>query len=410
MLTDKHPFDPTAVIWACKNYSCYHQIFGASMPELNFRNPEVRAEMKRIASFWIGLGADGFRLDAAKHIDQFDDNNMVDLGVHGTHVWWKEFNYYVKKVVTRPMGAAPVILAGENRWDDPAQSTNMVPYAGDMDSQFDFPFRTYLSNFLTGKGGSDVDFIQYVNKLRQDAGNAAAGGNANHYFERFLSNHDLDRPATQFDGNPGLGPLLKQAATIVLSVPGMPVIYYGEEFGKKGKRAKYLGTEPYDHDEFIREPMSWYRSLTFTGDMKTAWNIDFQKTNASNAALMLGAGVCKAANPDYPFILFMAADDPSSWAAQKDDAGSLFNYYKKLVAIRKANPLLTDPSADRAVAQNTAALYEFQVKSGTQSLSVVFNRQASVQTVNRGAMVKDLITGTQASSFDVPAYGALILQ
>lgn len=411
MLTDKHPFDPSAVVWACKNYLCYHQIFGASTPELNYHNPAVRAEMKKIAAFWLDLGADGFRLDASKHIDQFDDNNGVPVAKHGTHVWWKEFNYHVKKGVTRPMGAAAVILAGENRWDDPAQAASMVPYAGDMDSQFDFPFRTYLSNFLTGKSGDEVDFVKYLGKLQQDAGVTGAGGNPNHYFERFLSNHDLDRPATQFAGTPGpLDALLKQAATIVLTVPGMPVIYYGEEFGKQGRRAKYLGTEPYDHDEFIREPMSWFRSLSFVGDKKTAWNIDFAKSNSDNAVLALGAGVCKAANPDYPFILFMNADDTSSWAAQKDDAGSLYNYYKKLIAIRKANPLLTDLSAKLSTVQNTAAAYEFKVEKAGQALSVVLSRMATAQTITRPTMSKDLLTGATATSFNVPPYGALILQ
>ena len=411
MLTDKHPFDASAVIWACKNYSCYHQIFGGAMPELNFHNPQVRAEMKKISAFWLALGADGFRLDASKHIDQFDDNNGIAVDKHGTHVWWKEFNYYVKKGVTRPAGSSTVILAGENRWDDPADATKMVPYAGDMDSQFDFPFRTYLSNFLTGKSGDDVDFVKYLGKLQTAASMTAAGGNANHFFERFLSNHDLDRPATQFAGNPGpLDALLKQAATIVLTVPGMPVIYYGEEFGKKGKRAKYLGTEPYDHDEFIREPMSWFRALSFVGDKKTAWDIDFVKTNANNAALMRPAGVCKAANPDYPFILNMPADDTNSWAAQKDDTNSLFNYYKKLVAIRKANPLLTDLSAQLTTVQNTADVFEFQLVKGGQSLAVVFNRKSTAQTITRAKMSKDLISGTTASAFTVSPYGALILQ
>jgi glycosidase len=190
----------------------------------------------------------------------------------------------------------------------------------------------------------------------------------------------------------------------------MPVIYYGEEFGKQGKRAKYLGTEPYDHDEFIREPMSWFRALSFVGDKKTAWNIDFAKTNASSAALMRGAGVCKAANPDYPFILYMAADDQSSWAAQKDDAGSLFAHYKKLVAIRKANPLLTDLSAQRLTVQNTADVYEFQVSKAGQALTVVLSRKSTGQTITRVGMSKDLISGTTASSFPVSPYGALILQ
>lgn len=410
MLTDKHPWDGSAVIWACKNYMCYHQIFGAPMPELNFRNPEVRAQMKDIAKYWIDLGADGYRLDASKHIDQFDDNYAVALDKHGTHVWWKEFNAYVKKDVVRPAGSATVLLAGENRWDDPAAYGNMLPYGGDMDSQFDFPFRSIVSNFINGKTGDEVDFAKYANTLRSELAAAGKGGNPNHFLERFLSNHDLERPATQFGGAAMLDAVLKQAATIVLTMPGMPVIYYGEEVGKKGKRDKYIGDEAWDRDEFIREPMSWFEDVSFTGDMKASWNIDFAKTNADNAALKLGAGVCVAPNPDYPFIKFMTQSDPSSWEAQKDDQESLFSYYKKLIAIRKANPVITDTEAVLTTEQNTADVYEFTLSNGADTITVVLNRKDSTQKITRPVMAMDLLTSTQGTSFDVPAFGALILK
>lgn len=413
MVADKHPWDASAVIWACKNYMCYHQIFGGPMPELNYRNPEVRAEMKKISKYWIDLGADGFRLDASKHIDQFDDNNSVMLEKHGTHVWWKEFNYYVKKDVVRPAGSATVLLTGENRWDDPAVYGLMVPFGGDMDSQFDFPFRSIVGNFITGKTGDEVDFVKYANQLTKDLADAGKGGNPNHYFERFLSNHDLERPATQLEASAGanLKALLKQAATIVLTMPGMPVIYYGEEVGKKGKRDKFIGNEQWERDELIREPMSWFQDVTFTGDKMTSWNIDFAATNTANASLMLGYGVTVAPNPDYPFIKFMTEkDDPSSWEAQKDDLDSLFGYYRALISIRKANPLITDQGAALATVQNTADVYEFTITKGMAKLTVLLNRKASAQMITRPAMAMDLITNMQGTSFNVPAYGALILK
>ncbi len=412
MFTDPHPWDGSAVIWACKNYMCYHQIFGAAMPELNYHNPVVRAKMKDIAKHWIDLGADGFRLDASKHIDQFDDINAITIDVHGTHVWWKEFNHYVKKDVVRPVGSATVLLAGENRWDDPAASNLMVPYAGDMDSQFDFPFRSVLGNFINGGTGAQVDFVQYLTSLRQAAGSQASGGNPNHFFQRFLSNHDLERPATQFEGSAGadLQAVLKQAATIVLTVPGMPVIYYGEEVGKRGKRDKYTGDEGWDHDEFIREPMSWFQDVTFTGDQTTSWDVDFDATNTANAALNLGAGICKAPNPDYPYIKYMTESDPLSWEAQKDDPASLYSHYKKLLEIRKAHPALSAQAAQLSTVQNTADVYEYTVTDGNETLTVVLNRMSTTQTITRPAPVTDLLTSTQASSFDVPAHGALILQ
>lgn len=410
MLTDKHPWEASGKVWACKNYQCYHQIFSTTMPELNYHNPEVRAEMKKIASHWVNLGADGYRLDASKHIDQFDDDNKIAIDQHGTHVWWKEFNSYVKKTLVRPMGSAQVILAGENRWDDPASSGNMVPYGSDMDSQFDFPFRSIIGAFINGQTGASADFVGYTKKLQTELANTVKGGNSNHFFERFLSNHDLERPATQFESaGAALEARLKQAATIVLTMPGMPVIYYGEEFGKKGKRDKFLGDEPWDRDELIREPMSWFEKNFFVGDKMASWNIDFVKTNEANAALNLGVGMTVGPNPDYPFIKFMSETEPASWATQKDDPASLVHYYKKLIAIRKAHAAFTDVAATLTVVNDTADVYEFTVDNGTEKLTVVLNRKSSASTFTSAAMAKDLISGVQGTMFNVPAFGALIL-
>lgn len=413
MLADKHPWDASEVIWACRNYMCYHKIFGGGMPELNYRNPEVRAEMKKISEFWLKLGADGFRLDASKHIEQFDDNNSTELSIHGTHVWWKEFNDFVKRKAMLAPGAPKVLLAGENRWDEPTSYGLMIPYGSDMDSQFDFPFRSVVSNFVNGQAGDAVDFVKYHNQLKADLAMPAKGGNPNHFFQRFLSNHDLERPATQFEGLGGadLTALLKQTATIVLTMPGMPVVYYGEEFGKKGKRDKYLGTEGWDHDEFIREPMSWFENISFSGDMMASYDIDYMKTNGANAALNLGAGICKAPNPDYSFIKYMSETEPASWAAQKDDPNSLYNYYKTLVGIRKANAaMFTAADTVLATVQNTADWYEFSLTNGNKTMWVVLNRKNTMQTATRPMPKKDLISGNMGSMFSVPAYGALILE
>lgn len=411
MLTDKHPWDASGLIWACKNYQCYHEIFSSTMPELNYRNPEVRAEMKKIAEHWVGLGADGYRLDASKHIDQFDDNNAIAIDKHGTHVWWKEFNSYVKKTIVRPMGSAQVILAGENRWDDPASYGSMLPYGGDMDSQFDFPFRNIVSAFINGQTGAAADFVGYANKVQADLSTPGLGGNPNHFFERFLSNHDLERPATLFESaGAALDAKLKQAATIVLSMPGMPVIYYGEEFGKKGKRDKYTGMESWDRDEFIREPMSWFENNVFVGDKMSGWNIDYAKTNMTNAALGLDYGIAVSPNPDYPFIKFMSETEPASWAAQKDDPASLLQHYKKLVAIRKAHTVLTDSAATRAVVTDNADTYQFTVENAKEKLTVVLNRKSTSTMFTAVASSSDLISGEQGTLFSLPAYGALILK
>jgi glycosidase len=112
----------------------------------------------------------------------------------------------------------------------------------------------------------------------------------------------------------------------------------------------------------------------------------------------------------YPFIKYMAEDESASFAAQKDQTDSLFQHYKRLSEIRRSQALLTDSDATLRVVQHTADVYEYAIEKAGQTLSVVLNRQPTPQTVTRTAAQKDLLTGTSASRFTVPAYGGLILQ
>src|SRR5207237_824684 len=69
--TDQHwgqPWNASAQTWHLKNGAYFYGLFWAGMPDLNFRNPAVRAEAKRVASLWLSRGVDGFRLDAARHM------------------------------------------------------------------------------------------------------------------------------------------------------------------------------------------------------------------------------------------------------------------------------------------------------------------------------------------------------
>ena len=58
------------------------------MPDLNFRNPEVRSEIERIANEWLDRGVDGFRLDAARHIIA-DGPGQAQNDTPETHAFWR---------------------------------------------------------------------------------------------------------------------------------------------------------------------------------------------------------------------------------------------------------------------------------------------------------------------------------
>ncbi len=117
-------------------------------------------------------------------------------------------------------------------------------------------------------------------------------------YATFLTNHDQNRVMSQLEGDEGAA---RVAATVLLTSPGVPFIYYGEEIGM-------VGTKP---DERIRTPMQWDDSLATAG---------FQHRHAL------------AARPD--------GYKTNNVAAMDDDPGSLLNHYRDLIRLRNEHPAL----------------------------------------------------------------------
>jgi alpha-amylase len=69
-------------------------VFEASMPDLNYNNPEVTQQMEDVSRFWLQeVGVDGFRLDAAKHLIE---NKRLEENTQATHDWFKQYRSFYK--------------------------------------------------------------------------------------------------------------------------------------------------------------------------------------------------------------------------------------------------------------------------------------------------------------------------
>lgn len=204
--------------WTALGNDHYYALFWQGMPDLNYDNKNVREEMKKIAKFYLDMGIDGFRLDAAMHIYNDDSKNVQ---------WWKEFNSYVKSVNKE------AVLVGEV-WNDTSMITK---YTEGLDSAFNFPTADSIIRMVgTGKVGT------YDSKIL-DAYKQYDAKNKNFIDAPFLSNHDQDRVMSVL----ATDDRAKKAAAINLTLPGAPFIYYGEETGMTGKKP----------DEAIRQPFIW---------------------------------------------------------------------------------------------------------------------------------------------------------
>ncbi len=250
----------------------YYGFFWKGMPDLNFDNSNVRNEIYTIGKFWIDKGVDGFRLDAAKHIypdDRFDD----------TRLFWEEFTDKMK--LMKP----DILIIGEV-WSDPATLATL--FKG-LPSLFNFELTRAIPQMINT--GDKHAFVNSYNSI------SSAYHNKDVPFDDaiILSNHDMTRIRSTLNHDIEKS---KIAASILLTLPGTPYIYYGEEIGM-------LGTKP---DPQIREPFLW-------GDSNfkdTSWMVPVHSIPGQVTPVQ----------------------------EQSNDPLSILNHYKTWISLRKQNPTL----------------------------------------------------------------------
>jgi glycosidase len=136
----------------------YFGLFSSKMPDLDFDNPKVRQEVKDIAAFWLDLGVDGFRLDAAKHIygDRFDQ--LREAEILKNNDWWLDFSQAVYR--KKP----EAVLVGEVLGDFEL----LRRHAWGLDGLVDEPFMNNLRSQVSGpKPGFLGQYAQFVRQARE---------------------------------------------------------------------------------------------------------------------------------------------------------------------------------------------------------------------------------------------------
>lgn len=287
-----------------ENDEYYYAIFWEGMPDLNYDNKAVRDEVKNISKYYIDMGVDGFRLDAAKWIYNSTEKNID---------FWKEYNEYCKSLNKN------FVLVGEV-WDN---LFAMAPYQTVLDSFFDFPVGDYVTQGINYKSISDIP------SQVKDNYETLTEQNKEFIPSPFLTNHDQERIMNKLDDVEKM----KMAATIYLSLPGTPFIYYGEEIGMKG-------TKP---DEMIREPFIW--------DNKD------KKENTSWEAITNDI-------------------DKIAVSVEKEDENSLYNFYKKLLAVRNSEKAMMFGTVDK-VDTSSDGIMNMKRTFQNENIFVIINSNSS---------------------------------
>ena len=293
--------------------------FYASQPDLNYDNPDVREEMLNVMKFWLELGIDGFRADAVPYLIEREGTNCENLPE--THEILKSIRAYLDANYQDK-----VLLAEANQWPK-----DVRPYFGDGDEfNMGFHFPVMPRIFMAIKKG-DATPIRWIMSQTPDIPEGAQ-------WCTFLRNHDeltLEMvtederqwmwqeyaPQPRMRLNLGirrrLAPLMDNdhrkillANALLYSLPGAPIIYYGDEIG--------MGDNIWLPDRNgVRTPMQWDASL----------NAGFSDAPPE----LLYAPVITQGAYSYKTI---------NVAAEKTDPNSLLSKMKHLIQIRRENPIL----------------------------------------------------------------------
>ncbi|MEO8623710.1 MAG: alpha-amylase family glycosyl hydrolase, partial [bacterium] len=201
----------------------YYGFFWSGMPDLDYTHPPVLAEAKKVARFWLkSMGVDGFRLDAVSYLVEEPGRIMHTAG---THTVLREYEKYLRTV------KRDVYTVGEM-----SDSNSILPsyYPDQLDSYFAFEVAdSIVSAVRTGTAkGLLPPILRLQELLPRDR------------WSPFVRNHDQPRTRTELGGDMARA---RMASFILLTLPGMPFLYYGDEIGM-------LGAKP---DERLRTPMQW---------------------------------------------------------------------------------------------------------------------------------------------------------
>lgn len=353
-------FESSNWAWDPIAKSYYWHRFYSHQPDLNYDNPAVRQAVFEVLDFWLEMGVDGLRMDAVPYLYEREGSNCENLPE--THDFLKQLRKYVDERYPNRM-----LLAEANQWPEDAAA-----YYGDGDEchmNFHFPLMPRLFMALRMEDSFPiVDILQQTPAIPENCQWGLFLRNHDELTLEMVTDEDRDYMYRVYAQDPEmrlnlgirrrLAPLLgndrrqiELLNSLLLSLPGTPVLYYGDEIG--------MGDNVYVGDRNgVRTPMQW------TPDR----NAGFSRANPHRLYLPL------IVDSEYHY-------NSINVEAQRTNPNSLLNATRRLISTRKRFPALGRGDFQLLHPDNRKVLAFTRTYEDEQIL-VVANLSRFVQTVD----------------------------
>ena len=324
----KAAFGGSAWEWVPEVEQYYFHQFSVKQPDLNWENPKLRQELWDIINFWIDKGVGGFRLDVIDLVGKVPDEKITSNG--------PKLHEYIKEMTAHTFVRDNLISVGET-WSATPEIAKLYSNPDGSELSMVFQFEHICLDQQEGKEKWDLaplpfhKFKEVWNKWQTEL--YGCGWNS-----LFWDNHDLPRIVSRWgDEGQYREESAKMLATLLHGMQGTPYIYQGEELGMtnvKYELEEYRDIELFGMYKERRAQGYTHEELMESIYAKTRDNArtPMQWDTTEQAGFTTGKPWIKV-NPNYTEI---------NAAEQVDRENSIFNYYRKLILLRKELPVLTD--------------------------------------------------------------------
>ena len=344
----------------------YLHLFSKKQPDLNWDNPKVRGEVFDMMTWWCDKGIDGFRMDVISMISktkEMPDGKNGDFGpycIHGPNV-----HHYLREMNEKVLSKYDIMTVGETAG---VTTTLAQQYAGEDAHELDMVFQ-FEHVEGDGKYGKWTDEKIPLVTLKKTLSRWQTELYGKAWNSLFWDNHDQPRAVSRFgDDRPMYREVsAKMLATCLHMLQGTPYIYQGEELGM----TNYPFQRPSDFRDI--ESVNAYREWCSEGRLshEVFWPcITFKSRDNARTPVQWDDSPHAGFTTGTPWIAVNPNYTEINAKAETADPDSVFHYYKKLIALRKAYPVVVYGKYEMMM-EDSEELYVYTRAFEKESLLVV---------------------------------------